>query len=123
MRKGKIIKLKDHRRERMQPGWDLSLSPEQKKNERKYIFRKKMRDARNKAIIAVCAVALAGILGHNLYTSPWPIITTLKHWGARPNCDMARLFGLAPAVRGQPGYYLSHDRDRDGISCEPFPRR
>ncbi|HEY8277268.1 MAG TPA: excalibur calcium-binding domain-containing protein [Methyloceanibacter sp.] len=36
---------------------------------------------------------------------------------------MTRLVGLAPAYRGQPGYRASHDRDDDGIACEPRPHR
>jgi hypothetical protein len=36
---------------------------------------------------------------------------------------VARMVGLAPARRGQPGYYPQHDRDKDGIACEPWPRR
>ena len=47
----------------------------------------------------------------------------LRHMAAAPNCSAARAVGLAPAHRGEPGYYLTHDRDRDGIACEPWPRR
>jgi hypothetical protein len=42
------------------------------------------------------------------------------HFAAWPNCDAARGVGLDEARRGEPGYWLSHDRDRDGIACEPF---
>ena len=28
--------------------------------------------------------------------------------------------GLAPAHRGEPGYYARHDEDDDGIACEPY---
>lgn len=52
--------------------------------------------------------------------SPWPMMTTLKHFAAARNCDAARAVGLAPAYRGEPGYYARHDRDRDGIACEPY---
>lgn len=34
------------------------------------------------------------------------------------NCDAARAAGVAPIYRGQPGYALHLDRDRDGIACE-----
>lgn len=44
-----------------------------------------------------------------------------RHFMAAPNCHAARLVGLAPSVRGQPGYWNEHDRDRDGIACEPIP--
>ena len=52
--------------------------------------------------------------------SPWPPLVTLRHLAAAPNCDAARAVGLAPAWRGEPGYYRSHDRDNDGWACEPL---
>lgn len=42
------------------------------------------------------------------------------HFTARPNCDAARAVGLDQATRGEPGYWLSHDLDRDGTACEQF---
>lgn len=36
------------------------------------------------------------------------------------NCDAARAAGAAPIYRGEPGYGLHLDRDRDGIACEPY---
>lgn len=53
--------------------------------------------------------------------STWPFMVTLRHIAAVPNCDMARLVGLAPALLGEPGYYNRHDADSDGISCEALP--
>jgi hypothetical protein len=50
-------------------------------------------------------------------------VVALRHMLAAPNCDAARFMGLAPAHRGEPGYYPRHDRDKDGIACEPWPRR
>ncbi len=35
-----------------------------------------------------------------------------------PNCDAARAAGVAPIHRGEPGYRIGLDRDRDGIACE-----
>lgn len=35
-----------------------------------------------------------------------------------PNCSAARAAGAAPVRRGQPGYGVHLDRDRDGIGCE-----
>ena len=58
-----------------------------------------------------------------LVTSPWPTLLTLRHYGALPNCDAARTMGLAPANRGEPGYWPKHDRDQDGIACEPWTPR
>lgn len=34
------------------------------------------------------------------------------------NCDAVRVAGRAPLYRGQPGYRLALDRDKDGIACE-----
>jgi hypothetical protein len=65
----------------------------------------------------------AGGMAYQLWTSPWPVEATLKHWGAARNCTAARAVGLAPALRGEPGYYPRHDADNDGIACEPWPRR
>jgi hypothetical protein len=36
------------------------------------------------------------------------------------NCDAARADGAAPLYRGEPGYGLHLDRDRDGIACETY---
>ena len=44
-----------------------------------------------------------------------------RHLLAAPNCSVARLVGLAPARRGEPGYWDDHDADRDGVACEPIP--
>jgi hypothetical protein len=53
--------------------------------------------------------------------SPWPMSVTVRHLMAAPNCDAARVVGLAPAARGAPGYWSRHDADGDGIACEPWP--
>jgi hypothetical protein len=68
-------------------------------------------------------VVLLVPLGYGLWTSPWPAVTTIRHYIAKSNCDSARAMGLAPARRGQPGYWPSHDRDNDGIACEPWRGR
>jgi len=73
------------------------------------------------AFAAVAVVALAYPVVVNL--SRWPLSVAIRHAAAAPNCAAARMVGLAPARRGQPGYYPQHDRDRDGIACEPWPRR
>ncbi|MDF2370661.1 MAG: excalibur calcium-binding domain-containing protein [Rhizobiaceae bacterium] len=69
-------------------------------------------------VLKVCVIGLA--IGWFLGTSPWPLKTTLRHYGAAPNCDFARMVGLAPASVGQPGYWNRHDADNDGIACEPY---
>lgn len=54
--------------------------------------------------------------------SPWQPIITMRHLASFPNCDAARSMSLAPPRQGEPGYWLRHDRDQDGIACEPWPR-
>lgn len=54
--------------------------------------------------------------------SHWPMGITVRHLLASRNCDMARAVDLAPAYRGDPGYWDHNDADDDGIACEPWPR-
>ncbi|WP_346656818.1 excalibur calcium-binding domain-containing protein [Bradyrhizobium sp. NBAIM03] len=75
------------------------------------------------ALIAIAAILVAYPAIWLLVSSSWPIMTTLRHIASAPNCEFARLVGLAPARRGEPGYWKHHDRDEDGIACEPWPRR
>ena len=56
------------------------------------------------------------------FFSPWSRSVTLLHLASAPNCVAARSVGLAPANRGEPGYWPKHDADNDGIACEPWPR-
>ncbi|WP_052750966.1 excalibur calcium-binding domain-containing protein [Hyphomicrobium sp. GJ21] len=55
--------------------------------------------------------------------SPWTPTPPLLHALARRNCATASELGLAPAQRGELGYWESNDRDADGIACEAWPRR
>jgi hypothetical protein len=89
------------------------LSPKTRANE----LRRYYRSAKIAAMAAILAFAVAWGLG----SSRWPVVTTLRHIASSPNCGFARLVGLAPARRGQPGYWKRHDRDGDGIACEPWP--
>jgi hypothetical protein len=73
------------------------------------------------AFAAVTVAALAWPVVRNL--GRWPLSVAIRHAAATPNCAAARAVGLAPAYMGQPGYYPQHDRDKDGIACEPWPRR
>jgi hypothetical protein len=73
-----------------------------------------------KIIFAISFVAAA--VTWMFIRSPWPFVVTLKHIAAAPNCNAARAVGLAPARRGEPGYWSRHDADSDGIACEPWPR-
>lgn len=69
--------------------------------------------------------ALLGILSGGCIavaaSSPWSIGLTVRHFMAANNCATARAVGLAPAVRGAPGYWARNDADDDGIACEPWP--
>lgn len=69
-------------------------------------------------LVAIGSVVSYAELGNN----HWSFTTKLKHIAAAPNCSAARAVGLAPARHGEPGYYFRHDRDQDGIACEPWPR-
>jgi hypothetical protein len=82
----------------------------------------KLRRAYRRAKIPVLAASVALVLYVVLiHLSPWPPMVTLKHIVSSRNCDAAREMGLAPAYRGDPGYWPSHDRDGDGIACEAWP--
>jgi hypothetical protein len=73
--------------------------------------------------IGIVLCGLAAVMAWDLAASPWTVSETIRHKLSARNCAAARLMGLAPARRGQPGYYPSHDADNDGIACEPWPRR
>nr|WP_249420188.1 excalibur calcium-binding domain-containing protein [Rhabdothermincola salaria] len=50
-----------------------------------------------------------------------PVAPTTAPPGAEPyyaNCDAARAAGVAPILRGQPGYRDRLDGDGDGVACE-----
>ena len=68
-------------------------------------------------------VIVAVIVSSTFATSPWPMGVTVRHLLAARNCDAARAIGLAPAMRGAPGYWSKLDADHDGIACEPWPSR
>jgi len=51
--------------------------------------------------------------------SPWPVVTTLKHFAAATGCQAARTVGLAPAHIGDPGYWSHLDPARTGVACGP----
>jgi len=55
--------------------------------------------------------------------SPWPLATTVRHVASFPSCGLARVIGLAPAYRGDPGYWTHQDEDGNGRSCETWKSR
>lgn len=67
------------------------------------------------------AIASWAALAYVLLT-PWTFEVTARHLAAAVNCDTARAVGLAPARRGEPGYWPWLDRDKDGIACEVWRR-
>lgn len=69
--------------------------------------------------VALIVVGITAILVVRVQQSPWPVTVTLRHLVAARNCDAARSVGLAPANRGEPGYWAHNDADNDGIACEP----
>jgi hypothetical protein len=70
---------------------------------------------------ASAPAAMLAAWGAVVVLSPWPAAVTLRHVVAALNCDAARLVGLAPTVRGGPGFWPRHDADGDGVACEPMP--
>lgn len=42
-------------------------------------------------------------------------------WTWYRNCRQARAAGVAPLLRGDPGYRSGLDADNDGVACEPYP--
>lgn len=50
--------------------------------------------------------------------APEPVAPPAPSIVSYANCDAARAAGAAPIHRGEPGYSLRLDRDRDGIACE-----
>ena len=70
------------------------------------------------SLVAIGSVVLYA----ELRDHKWSFMTMLRHIAAAPNCSTALAVGLAPARRGEPGYYRRHDRDQDGTACEPWSR-
>lgn len=88
--------------------------------------RRAIRPRRLRPRAFLLLAATAGVLiavGSFMATGSWPVDVKLRHLLAATNCSTARAVGLAPALRGEPGYYLHLDADGDGIACEPYSRR
>jgi hypothetical protein len=56
-----------------------------------------------------------------IVTSPWPLGLTLRHLASAAGCPVAQAVGLAPARRGEPGWWTRLDPDLDGWSCGSPP--
>jgi hypothetical protein len=68
-------------------------------------------------LVLLAALAVGSYLAPSR-DRPWTHEEQRLHRAAAPNCDAARAVGLAPSVKGRPGYWPQHDRDGDGVSCE-----
>lgn len=87
------------------------------------VQRRKKRMALRLNWLVPLGIAVASVVsvGQFMVTNSWPVDVKFRHLIAAANCSTARAVGLAPALRGQPGYHPHLDADRDGISCEPYP--
>lgn len=72
-------------------------------------------------IVFLVAMYAVEIVGSFQRSRSMTIGEAFRHIAARPNCDAARAVNLAPAKRGEPGYWPSHDADDDRVACEPWP--
>lgn len=95
------------------------------------VFRRLWRDRYPFIAGFVCALIVVVLIKPSSPEHAQAVQSTSDHGGlslaerhqiAARNCDAARSVGLAPAYRGQPGYWPQLDADDDGISCEPYPR-
>jgi hypothetical protein len=116
------------------PPWPVRLGdgPEQRLSRLKLGFRGvtrrwdravRRRELYRVVMLWVIGAVLGFAVAWEFLSSPWPPIATLKHYMAFPNCAATRMVGLAPAYKGQPGYWSRNDRDKDGIACEPWPNQ
>jgi hypothetical protein len=80
---------------------------------------KMLRENRMQLLGASLVFAITFVVFFFSPFSPWD---TMRHIAAAPNCAFARFVELAPARRGDAGYWAHHDGDDDGIACEPLWR-
>jgi hypothetical protein len=69
------------------------------------------------ALQALLGFAIGGSLALMLFNN-WTPEMTGRHIAAAWNCQTAQSVGLAPAHRGQPGYWPWLDTNSDGVACE-----
>lgn len=85
--------------------------------ERAMVLRRLYRWAK---MLALAAIGVALLYWGFTSLTPWPLTAALKHLAAFPSCEAARAVGVAPASKGEPGYWQRHDADGDGTACELF---
>lgn len=91
-------------------------------------YRRRWRPSVEAILTSVVVVGVVGtvlVMPHTHLADPamknMSIKDRARHLLASPNCSAARLVGVAPARRGEPGYWRDHDADHDGVACEPIP--
>jgi hypothetical protein len=92
----------------------LSFQGQERKDDPAIQLRKFFRLATLMTAAAVGGFALVWYL----LSSPWPLVLTLRHFAAYPNCAATEMVGLAPATKGNPGYWSHNDPDGDGVACK-----
>jgi hypothetical protein len=115
---------KEQRLTRLQRRFRAITRPLERRERRRRWARAAADVAQPLAVTLVVTGAITGgSLAWWLTTLPpsWSLKDRLLHLAAAPNCAAARAAGLAPARRGEPGYFVRHDADNDGIACEPVP--
>jgi len=87
--------------------------------ERRRTTRRRIRQG----LAALCAASVIAFpFAAVMLVNSWSLATTARHFAAAANCSTARTLGLAPARRGEPGYWPWLDRDGNGVAC-PLPQR
>jgi hypothetical protein len=69
--------------------------------------------------LVVAAVVTVTVNGEAARLDDPTLANLFRHFAAWPTCGAAEAVGADQARRGAPGYWLDHDRDRDGVACEP----
>ncbi|MFQ6553805.1 excalibur calcium-binding domain-containing protein [Aestuariibius insulae] len=69
-------------------------------------------------ILLLPLVVLSISLSIYIRTSPFPMQVTIAHLMSMSGCRMTQHLGLAPAVKGAPGYHARNDANGNGVACE-----
>ena len=84
---------------------------------RKPVKASKPRPKRWPVTTLVFLIFAALCIGFDTF-SPWDVPTTFGHYIAAAGCDAAKAVGLAPAKKGEAGYWRHLDARHDGVTCE-----
>ncbi|MGE0415197.1 MAG: excalibur calcium-binding domain-containing protein [Acetobacteraceae bacterium] len=79
--------------------------------------------ASNQAPLPLVAPHVVRDVSDRTIAAPLPTIQTPSRTRPFRNCAQARRAGRSMIPLGDPAYAPWLDRDRDGIACEPKPRR